>query len=298
MAFILGLFFCSLMVRMPFGKWNSFEDCVQDFVAQGKDEDSAKRICGALKARLEKSVSTSVYSWEGGIEPKQGNLIHGRAIHPVKTLHPEEWPSVRVYLEDELRRATVSLVGAPLLLDHESPLDGYVMDARYAEGAVEYVAELNDETVLDLIRQGIIRHCSVEYEWENLQRVNGAAPRGIKFTGLALLKNYEPGDPETTVQIWEGIIKRLKEASVRAASSQHAFLSLAGSAEKPPGQGIIEPAAHSMSGESLFRDEILAELRRICYERVPKHWSYGAHLQNRRLRELIRRLESQSQSQE
>jgi hypothetical protein len=116
------------MVNMPFGKWKNFEDCVQDFVAQGKDEESAKRICGALKARLETDGS-HIYGLEGEVGPKQGNLIHGSAIHPIKTFHPEEWPGVRVYLEDELKKAASTLAGAPLLLDHTRPLDGHVLEA-------------------------------------------------------------------------------------------------------------------------------------------------------------------------
>ncbi|MBS7614904.1 hypothetical protein KEJ18_04150 [Candidatus Bathyarchaeota archaeon] len=36
----------------------------------------------------------------------------------------------------------------------------------------------------------------------------------------------------------------------------------------------------------------MADLKKACYERVPKHWSYGAELQNRRLRDLIHKLEN------
>jgi len=290
---------------MPFGKWKSFEDCVRDFVSQGKSEEQAKRICGALQARLEKEGSSLVFSWEGEIAPQKGNLIRGKAIHPIKTFHPEEWPSVRVYLEEELRKAAESLVGAPLLLDHLHPLDGEVLEARYVDGAVEYLAELNDERVLGWIKDGTIRHCSVEYEWDNLERVNGVAPRGITFTGLALLKNYEPGDPETTVEVWEAIIKRLKEArgstvkeQMDKASGLEAALDAVNSAivelaekmeekygslesrvealEKlvdmgvPSGEAVIDPTAN-LDEEFISRSEILAELKKVCYERVPRH---------------------------
>jgi len=198
---------------MPFGKWNRFEDCVRDFISQGKDEESARRICGALKARLEKEDAGRVFSLEGDIGHQRGNLIHGKAIHPIKTFHPEEWPTIRVYLEEELKKAAGSLVGAPLLLDHVHPLDGRVLDAKYEDGAVEYVAELNDETAMNLIKNGTIRHCSVEYDWNILTDVNGWAPREIQFTGLALLKDFEPGDPLSSVEVWERIIQKLKEST-------------------------------------------------------------------------------------
>jgi hypothetical protein len=41
-------------VMKPFGKWESFADCVSDMKSRGYSEDSAKRICGKLQAELEK----------------------------------------------------------------------------------------------------------------------------------------------------------------------------------------------------------------------------------------------------
>jgi len=315
---------------MPFGKWSSFEDCVRDFVSKGKSEERAKRICGALKARLEEESADRFFHWEGDVTPQRGNLVRGKAIHPIKTFHPEEWPGVRVYLEEELMKAAGSLIGAPLLLDHAHPLDGEVLEASYVDGAVEYVAELRNEEVLGLVRDGTISHCSVEYEWDNLERVDGVAPRGITFTGLSLLKEYEPGDMKTTVEVWEAIVKRLREAAessptghgeeplavedaLEAVNSALTELNVRmdrnyrilktrvealerlldlGSAS---GEAIIDPAATNEK-ELVSRAEILAELKRACYERVPKHWSYGAYRQNIRLKDLIRRLEEGEQS--
>lgn len=311
---------------MPFGKWRNFDDCVADFIRQGKTEEQAKRICGALQARLEAEAAGRMFNWEGEISPWKGSLIHGKAIHPVKTVHPEEWPGLRVYLEEELRKAAGSLVGAPLLLDHIHPLDGEVLHARYVDGAVEYIARLDDPQVLSWVKDGTIKHCSVEYVWDSLERVNGVAPRGITFTGLALLKEYEPGDPETTVQTWEAIVERLKEAAEAASSSNvekdlnvEAALEAVNSAvaelaekiernnqrllsritvlerivadKKPTGEGVIDPST-SRNKTMISKSVVLDELRRACYERVPKHWSYGAYLQNRRLKDLIRKLEN------
>jgi len=315
---------------MPFGKWENFDTCVKDFMSRGKPEENAKRICGALKARLEKENQSQVFSWEGEVIPQQTNLIMGKAIHPAETVHPEEWPDARVYLEEELKKAAGSMRDAPLLLDHEQPLDGKVLDAWYVDGAVEFIAELNDPKVLGWIRDGTIRYCSVEYEWDNLEQVDGVAPRGITFTGLALLKDYEPGDPEATVQIWEAIMKRLKEANAIKADDQDAqnqdsavqddlysvISSLKEEMERNlhnlqsrvsalenivnknthQGEAVIEPsAAHDRNFVS--REEVLVDLKKACYERVPKHWSYGADLQNRRLKDLIRNLESQEKGE-
>ncbi len=38
----------------PFGPWDSFDDCISDMMGkQGYDEETAKKVCGALKAKLE-----------------------------------------------------------------------------------------------------------------------------------------------------------------------------------------------------------------------------------------------------
>jgi len=157
--------------------------------------------------------------WFGEIKqvPEAHNLIHGKALHPIRTVHPEEWPEVREYLEEELRKSAPTLVGKPLVLDHHRPLQGEVLNAEYKDGAIEYVAKLADQEVLDKIGQDKIKHCSVEFEWGSLERVNGFSPRNIMFTGLSLLENFEPGDPLTTVEVWEAIIAKLREAKQASA---------------------------------------------------------------------------------
>jgi hypothetical protein len=196
---------------MPFGKWQDFDACVSDFKAQGKDEDSAKKICGALQAKLGKES----FSWVGDIKPDEGHLIKGKAIHPCKTVHPEEWPAIRVYLEEELQKAAHTLAGMPLSLDHMFPLDGKVVAAEYEDGAIEFVGELNDPMILGWIKDGTIKHCSVDYDWGSLVRLNGdVAPKDITFQGLALLKDFWPGDPATSVEVWEALARRLKEAKM------------------------------------------------------------------------------------
>jgi len=205
---------------MPFGKWADFNSCVLDIMkSQGKDEESAKRICGALQARTGKEG----FSWVGEVQAHKKNLIRGKAIHPIKTYHPEDWETPeRVYLEEELEKAAHSLVGKPLLLDHVQPVDGKVLAAQYEEGAIEYVAELNDEQVLNWIRDGAVKHCSIDY-YANMEQVNGFAPRGIQFNHLALLKDFAPGDPASSVEVWEGILKRLKEAKEQAQPEEFIY---------------------------------------------------------------------------
>lgn len=42
---------------MPFAKWPDFDACVLEQTEKGHSEDSAKRICGAIKARIEKNTA-------------------------------------------------------------------------------------------------------------------------------------------------------------------------------------------------------------------------------------------------
>jgi len=206
----------------PFGRWSSFDDCVRDLVEnEGKDEESARGVCGALQRRLGRES----FDWAGSVRPIGRNLIRGRALHPVQTVHPEEWPSVRIYLEGELEKGARTLAGKPLLLDHvmELPPPNRVIDADYEDGAVEYVAEVSDE-ILQKVREGLIRHCSVEFDWEALEKLDGVAPRNITFTGLSLLERFEPGDPLTTVEVWEGLIARLGEAKIGEQAEPQEFI--------------------------------------------------------------------------
>lgn len=165
-----------------------------------------------------KQKAEESFSWVGTIRniPQTGNLIRGKALHPIRTVHPQEWPQVREYLEEELQKSAHTLAGTPLNLDHNKPLQGQVLGAEYENGAIEYVAQLDDPTITRQIAEGTIKHCSVEFEWKTLEKLNGVAPKGITFTGLSLLRDYPPGDPRTTVEVWEAIITKFKESKVKA----------------------------------------------------------------------------------
>jgi len=158
------------------------------------------------------------FRWVGDVLPQEERegrfFIRGRAIHPTKTYHPGQWPEVRVYLEEELKAAAETLSGKPLLIDHCIVLDppNRVLAARWEDGAVEFVAEV-DEDIYNLVKSGEIKHCSIEYEWQILEKVDGIAPRRLNFVGLSLLRRLKPGDPEASVEVWEGIIKELRELS-------------------------------------------------------------------------------------
>jgi hypothetical protein len=164
-------------------------------------------------------------SWAGDLSkyPKE-NLFYGEAIHPVRTYHPNEWPKVREFLEEELVNFAPTLEGQPLVYDHLLEISkpyGIVASRWNPEiSGVEYVG-YGPDWIMKKIRDRKIQHVSIEYLWKLLQNVNGVAPRGMRGLGLGLLEHFRPGDPKTTaLPVWEGIVKQLKEAKMSTAKEQ------------------------------------------------------------------------------
>lgn len=54
------------VVTLPMGPWDSFNDCVKAQEAKGHDADSARRICGAIKKRVEGGIARALES-SGGL---------------------------------------------------------------------------------------------------------------------------------------------------------------------------------------------------------------------------------------
>ncbi len=69
------------------------------------------------------------FSWTGTINniPQTGNLIRGKALHPIRTIHPQEWPQIREYLKEELEKSAHKLAGTPLILDHHKQINGKIV---------------------------------------------------------------------------------------------------------------------------------------------------------------------------
>jgi hypothetical protein len=135
-----------------------------------------------------------------------------------------------------------------------------VLKAQWEDGAVEYVAEVS-KPIYDLIKSREVHHVSIEYDWRVLEKLNGIAPRGLELTGLSLLRHMQPGDPATSAQVWEGIVKKLKEKKTSL------------------GEAIVEPTALKVPQGYVKAEEILA----ILPKQVPYWWGAGPH-------ELVRRL--------
>lgn len=205
-----------------------FERCVEEVMAGGKEKGSAFAICTESFQNAGKPI------WEGEKPTRQlyymfgeftfqpgTNRVHGQALHPIKTYHPGEWPEVRVYLEEELKKSAETLSGKPFGLDHLYLLSApnRVTRAWWENDAINFEGEV-DDSVKQMIEKGEIKGVSVEYDWDILQNMNGVAPRGMEFTSLHFLKHFQPGDPQAYAKVYEAIIKRLKEAKSSGKQQQ------------------------------------------------------------------------------
>jgi hypothetical protein len=190
---------------MPFGKWRDFDSCVKDFVADGYNEETARRICGKLQSELEKA---SEFRWTEVFEKTQLKpqlKIRGVAI---KAGMSRNW---NVWLEEELKAAAQSLIGQPIYLEHVDVANavGKVTGAWWdpEQKAILYEGEIYDDEVANKIRAGLIQHVSIGADYEVLEPVDGQIPRGLQFRELSLVA--APGIPEANVQVLERLFERM-----------------------------------------------------------------------------------------
>ena len=59
-------------MKMPFARWENFRECELEMIATGHDEESAKKICGAIQERAEKGE------------------LHKSLLHPLQVLSKAE----------------------------------------------------------------------------------------------------------------------------------------------------------------------------------------------------------------
>ena len=118
-----------------------------------------------------------------------------------------------MYTADELCLAARSLADRPLNLNHGPWLpypENKVVDAEFEDDAVEGIIRVKDSATTSLIDAGKIRHTSIEAQARAASTVgSGRMLKGLVFTGMALVSDdFTPGDPDTSVQVWEMLIKK------------------------------------------------------------------------------------------
>ena len=154
-------------------------------------------------------------------EPIFQALRDQEGLYRVEALFPLESMNRVVYTEEELLRAARTLIGKPVNLNHERPLKGVeILDAEYEDGAVECLLHVDNPELRRMIDQGEILHVSIEADYREAEVVDGLQPRGLVFTGLALLtRDTLPGVPLTRITPLEGLIETF-EKEVREGMNQ------------------------------------------------------------------------------
>jgi len=136
-----------------------------------------------------------------GVEGGQGRFYKVHAIHVTTTGNRNK------YTEEELRLAARSLAERPLNINHEKELPfpaNKTVDAEFEGSNVEAVIRVEDEETNRLYEAGKIKNVSIDAKFRSADSGQVLVPRGIVFTGLALLtEGVAPGDPLTTIRLWE-----------------------------------------------------------------------------------------------
>jgi hypothetical protein len=214
-----------------------FERCIEEVMAGGKEKGSAFAICTTSFEQAGKPIFEGdtpkrqlYYMFGEFTHPPDTNRVYGQALHPIKTYHPGEWPEVRVYLEEELKKSAETLTGKPFGVDHLYLLSepNKVTRSWWENDAIHFEGEVDDD-VKRMIENGEIKGVSVEYDWDILQNMDGVAPKGLEFTSLHFLKHFQPGDQKAFAAVYEAIIQRLKEA--KASVARHVAQSVKEQAE-------------------------------------------------------------------
>lgn len=134
---------------------------------------------------------------EGG----PGKFYKVHAIHVITTGNRNQ------YTEEELKLAARSLAERPLNINHERELpfpQNKTVDAEFEGNNVEAVIYVEDEETNRLYEAGKIKNVSIDAKFRSAEVGQVLVPRGIVFTGLALLtEGVAPGDPLTTIKLWE-----------------------------------------------------------------------------------------------
>lgn len=189
---------------MPFGPFKDFDACVMHMTKKGHPEATARRMCGRMQKDMEKAPRKIQYGGEFTFEAIQKPdaevefLVHGVAINETTTRNRIK------YTGEELMKAASSLIGKPILKDHDAKVDnivGQVINAVYEQGKIPYTGKITDESMKGKIKAGLIKNVSIGAAVSELtqdETEEGVMiAKGIDFMELSLVAC--PGDKNATI---------------------------------------------------------------------------------------------------
>lgn len=165
-----------------------------------------------LNERLDFSVPIT----ESVTKNNQDFLIKGIAINAGKTRNDT------IFVNEELQSSASSLIGKPLLKDHDNVIDsivGKVTNAKFNQNKIEFEAQVIDEMTKQKISQGLINSVSVGAMVSKVETITeevdgeesfvGHKVMGIDFVELSLVA--VPADPNAGFA--QAVCEKLKSSN-------------------------------------------------------------------------------------
>lgn len=151
---------------------------------------------------LNERINFSVPITESAIKNNQDFIIKGTAINVGKTRNDT------IFVEEELRSSASTLIGKPLLKDHEATIDnivGKITSSVFNQNRIDFEAKVLDKQTQEKISMGLINSVSVGAMVNKVEKVFqegmdetednfvGFKVMGIDFVELSLVA--VPADP-------------------------------------------------------------------------------------------------------
>lgn len=198
---------------MPFGGFKDFSECEAKIKARGNSAESAKRICGSIKAKTEgKKMNDDneviLLSREeftlGGVEgfkdtfqlaTSNPDLSNDTVELDVMPLTEGTWNKV-FYSHAELEKAHKGLSNQALTIDHSKSIRdivGMFGEATYDKG-IHTNATISDPHIKRLFQQGHAPHLGVSVELFG-KRIKNKAEKRFEMTQIKFLRASLVLDP-------------------------------------------------------------------------------------------------------
>jgi len=186
------------------------------------DAKQASAIC-YNQWRESKQMANIELKWNEKIEEfAQGEksfLIKGVAISATETSNGH------TFVDEELEKSAQSLVGRPLLKDHQNTVEsivGKVKSANFNQmtGSVDFEAIVIDKKMQEMINQGLLDSVSIGAAVREIEETEEGKmiPRGIQFKELSLVACPADDNATFTIAIQQAWKSKLEEAREKAIS--------------------------------------------------------------------------------
>ena len=217
---------------MPVGPFKDFKACVSAQEDKGLSKNAAQKVCGEIEKRTrgnQMAKKTNILNFVVPINSsfKDNNgefMIEGTAINATTTRNGVK------YTTEELTPAAKSLIGKPILKDHNNSVDaivGRTTNAYFDTTAeqIKFQGRIADEGIQSKIKKGLITNVSVGAMVREVNREEAEdgsegplVAKGIDFVELSLVA--VPADPGAGFENALQEMYDLKESKTKSLSEE------------------------------------------------------------------------------